>query len=202
MKKILLPLTAAALLLNLNACVNTEREISTTSKDPRAVFTPTPERERARLSSRTVLNTVRASHSFSDPATKDNFVLQLRGPRVLTARAHLIVTSAKGDTLRHEVLPARALLDERSLADPRVATVREQEIAILRGMNTFFRPDQFSQPAVPPAAEQPAELDIQTWQALRADRSAIGFDYPADNSRNERRLTYIRKLGRAVIISQ
>lgn len=202
MKNIFPTLTAAALLLQLSACVNTERETGASSKDPRTVFTPTPERDRARLSSRTVLNTVRASHSFSDPATKDNFILQLRGPRVLTARAHLIVTSAKGDTLRHEVLPARALLDERTLQDPRVATVRDQEIAILRGMNTFFREDQFSQPAVPAAAEQPAEVDTPTWQALRADRSAIGFDYPADNSRNERRLTYAHKLGRVVVISQ
>lgn len=202
MKNIFTSLAAAALLLNLGACVNTERETGASSKDPRTVFTPTPERERARLSSRTVLNTVRASHSFSDPATKDNFVLQLRGPRVLTARAHLIVTSAKGDTLRHEVLPARALLDERTLQDPRVATERDQEIAILRGMNTFFREDQFTQPAVPTSAEQPAEVDTQTWQALRADRAAVGFDYPADISRNERRLTYARKLGRVVVISQ
>lgn len=193
---------SAALLLSLSACVTTDREIGTTSRDPREVFTPTPERERARLTSKSVLQTVRASHTFSDPATKDNFVLQLRGPRVLTGRAHLIVLSATGDTLRHEVLPARALLDERTLDDPRAASVRDQEIAILRGMNAFFRDEQFSQPAVPPSAEQPAELDTQTWQALRADRSAVGFDYPADGSRNERRLTYVRKLGRAIVISQ
>ena len=193
---------AVALLSGLQACVTTEREVGTSTRDPREVFTPTPERERARLTSKSVLQTVRASHTFSDPATKDNFVLQLRGSRVLTGRAHLIVLSATGDTLRHEVLPARALLDERTLDDPRAASVRDQEIAILRGMNTFFRDEQFSQPAVPPSAEQPAELDTQTWQALRADRSAVGFDYPADGSRNERRLTFVRKLGRAVVISQ
>ena len=202
MKTFLQNLAAAALLLNLAACVNTEREVGVTTKDPHATFTPTPERDRSRLSSRTVLNTVRTTHSFSDPATKDVFILQLRGPRVLTARAHLIVTSAKGDTLRHEVLPARALLDERTLDDPRIATVRDQEIAILRGMNTFFRDDQFTQPAVGASAAQPAELDTQTWQALRADNTAIGFDYPADGSRNERRLTYVRKLGRVIVISQ
>lgn len=192
----------AALLLNLASCVRTEHEIGTSTKDPRAAFIPTPERDRSRLSSRTVLNTVRTTHAFSNPGTKDNFILQLRGPRVLTARAHFIVTSAKGDTLRHEVLPARALLDERTLDDPRIATVRDQEIAILRGMNSFFRDDQFIQPAVGSLAEQPAELDTQTWQALRADNTAIGFDFPVDISHNERRLTYVRKLGRAIVISQ
>ena len=202
MKTILKPLIAAALLLNLTACLNTEREVGNSTRNPREVYTPIPERDRSRLSSRTVLNTVRTTHTFSDPNTKDNFILQLRGPRVLTARAHLIVTNAKGDTLRHEVLPARALLDEHSLDDPRAATVRDQEIAILRGMNSFFREDQFSQPAVVPNADQPAEVDTQTWQALRDDRTAVGFDYPADGSRNERRLTYIHKLGRAVVISQ
>lgn len=202
MKNTLTYLAGAALLLYLSSCVNTEHEVGASSKDPRAVFTPTPERDRSRLSSRTVLNTVRTTHSFSDPATKDNFILQLRGPRVLTARAHLIVTNEKGDTLRHEVLPARALLDERTLDDPRVATVRDQEIAILRGMNSFFREDQFNQPAVASSSDQPAELDTQTWQALRDDHSTVGFDYPADISRNLRRLTYVRKLGRVVVISQ
>ena len=203
MKSILKYLAAAAIVLNLSSCLNTEREVgSSSNKSTREVFTPTPERDRSRLSSRTVLNTVRTTHAFSNSDTKDNFVLQLRGPRVLTARAHLIVTNSNGDTLRHEVLPARALLDERGLDDAQAATVRDQEIAILRGMNTFFREEQFSKPAVAANAEQPAEMDTQTWQALRDDRAAIGFDYPADGSRNERRLTYVRKLGRAVVISQ
>ncbi|WP_310396060.1 hypothetical protein [Hymenobacter sp.] len=190
----------AGLTLQLASCVSTEREASSTSRDPRATYTP-PIGERGRVGNKTVLNTVSTSHIFSDPEIKDNFVLQLRGPRILTAQAHLIVLNNAGDTLRHEVLPARALLSEKALLDPQASSVRDQEIAILQGMNSFFADARFTQPAVGPNADQPAELDPQTWSALRADPGAFGFDYTGAGGA-ERRMAFARKLGKAVIISQ
>ena len=149
----------AALLLSLTlaSCLNTEKEIGTTDKDPRATYTPPAPSERNRMSAATVLNTVQGSHVFSDPARPDRFVLQLRGLRILTGQVHLFVINPTGDTLRHEVLPARALLSEAALADPAAASTRDKEIAILKRMNSFFGPESFVQPAVPPTAEQPAE---------------------------------------------
>jgi hypothetical protein len=138
---------------------------------------------------------------FSDPNTRDNFILQLRGPRVLTAQAHLIVTSSKGDTLRHEVMPARALLSHNSLDDPQAATVREKEIAILQGMNNFFSDAHFTQPAIPAGAAQPAEVDVKTWSALREDPATVGFDYVGAGGA-EQRMAFARKLGKAIVISQ
>ena len=201
MKSSIYPIIVAAGLLQLGtSCVNTERETASSTKDPRSVYVP-PTSAGRRINGATVLNTVRASHSFSDPKTKDNFLLQLRGPRILTSRVHLIVTNAKGDTLRHEVLPARALLAGTDLQDSKLATVRDQEIAILRRMNGFFAEDHFTHPAVPASAAQPAELDAQAWATLRADPSAIGFDYPGAAG-NEMRLAYSRQLRRAVAMSQ
>ena len=194
-------LLTAGLTLQLASCVSTDREVSSSSVDPRTTYTPPAAGNRTRVSSKTVLNTVSSTHTFSDPNTKDNFILQLRGPRVLTARAHLIVTSSTGDTLRHEVLPARALLSEKALSDPQAASVRDQEIAILQGMNTFFADGHFSQPAVPAGAEQPAEVDSKTWSALRADPTAVGFDFIGAGGA-ERRLAFSRTLGKAVVISQ
>ena len=190
-------LLAAALSLNLASCVSTEREVSTSTVDPRATYTPPVAGDRTRVTGKTVLNTVRARHTFSDPDTVDNFVLQLRGQRVLTAQVHFIVTSSSGDTLRHEVLPARTLLRENVQA----TSVREQEIAILQGMNGFFAPARFSQPAVLAGAEQPAEVDAKTWSDLRADPNTVGFDYTGAGGA-EQRMTYARKLGRAVVIAQ
>ncbi len=197
----LIALASAAAVLQLTSCVSTEREVSTSTVDPRATYTPPPAGSRSRVSSKTVLNTVSVTHSFSNPDTKDNFILQLRGPRVLTAQAHLIVTSSTGDTLRHEVLPARALLSEKSLIDPQASTARAQEIAILEGMNNFFADGRFSQPAVPSGAAQPAEMDTKTWAALREDASTVGFDYIGAGGA-ERRMAYARKLGKAVVINQ
>ncbi|HET9502788.1 MAG TPA: hypothetical protein VFO93_04565 [Hymenobacter sp.] len=201
MKASLFTFCAVAILLQLNtSCINTEREVATSTKDPRSVYVP-PSSTGRRVSGATVLNTVRASHAFSDPKTKDNFVLQLRGPRILTSRVHLIVLSAQGDTLRHEVMPARALLAGSTAQDSKMATVRDQEIAILRRMNNFFAEDHFTRPAVPGTAAQPAELDAKAWDSLRADPNAIGFDYPGAAG-NDMRLAYSRQLRRAVAISQ
>ncbi|OGX87619.1 hypothetical protein BEN47_00130 [Hymenobacter lapidarius] len=197
----LIALASAAAVLQLTSCVSTEREVSTSTVDPRSTYTPPPAGSRTRVSSKTVLNTVSVTHAFSRADTKDNFILQLRGPRVLTAQAHLIVTSSTGDTLRHEVLPARALIGEKSLLDPQASTVRAQEIAILEGMNNFFADGRFSQPAVPAGAAQPAEMDTKTWAALREDANTVGFDYMGAGGA-ERRIAYARKLGKAVVINQ
>lgn len=201
MKPSALLFASAALALQLSACVNTDREVGSSTKDPRSTYTPPASADRSRLTSSSVLNTVRASHAFSDPKSPDNFVLQLRGTRVLTAQAHLIVINSAGDTLRHEVLPARALLSEQALADPSAATVRDKEIAILKGMNSFFASANFSQPAVPANAEQPAEVDTQIWRAMREDPATVAFDYTGAGGA-ERRMAYVRKLGKTVVISQ
>jgi len=193
-------LVAVGLTLQLASCVSTEREVSNSTKDPRSTYIPPAAGARNRVNGKTVLNTVSATHTFSDPKTKDNFILQLRGPRVLTAQAHLIVTSSTGDTLRHEVMPARALLSEHAQIDRQSASVRDQEIAILQGMNNFFSDGHFSQPAVPPGTEQPAEVDTKTWSALREDPATVGFDYTGTGGA-ERRMAYVRKLRKAVVIA-
>ncbi|GAA4041754.1 hypothetical protein GCM10022409_29710 [Hymenobacter glaciei] len=196
-----LVLLSASFILQLTSCINTEREASTSTKDPRATYTPPAAGSRTRINGKTVLNTVRATHSFSDPNSNDNFMLQLRGERVLTGQAHLIVLNNMGDTIRHEVLPARALLAHADATLARSSSVRDQEIAILQGMNTFFAPGHFTQPAIPSGAEQPAEVDTKTWMTLREDPTAVGFDYTGAGGA-ERRMAYSQKLGKAVVISQ
>jgi len=185
--------------LSVASCVNTERETATSSRGPRTEYTP-PKGRGERVGGATVLNTVRATHIFSDPKSPDTFVLQLRGPRVLSGHLHLIVLSSKGDTLRHEVLPASVLLTDPTLKDNQSASVREREISVLRSMNTFFGDSHFVRPAVPAAATPPASLDAEAWASLRNDLTAVGFDYPG--SGGETRLVYARQLGRVVAINE
>ncbi|MCB2376846.1 hypothetical protein LGH70_04595 [Hymenobacter sp. BT635] len=198
MKKLVLPAAFAVLSLHLTSCINTEREVGT-SQNADKVYTPPT--ATSRLNSRTVLNTVRASHYFSNTKTKDNFILQLQGPKILNAQARFIIVNSAGDTLRKEVMPATALLDERELEDPQAATVRDKEIAILKGMNNFFREDRFTQPAVPKTAAQPAEVDAQSWSAVKEDTRAVGFDYITVGGK-ERRIAYAKKLQKAVVIAE
>lgn len=196
-----LALVGAGLSLQLTSCVSTEREVSNSAVDPRATYIPPPAGSRARVNGKTVLNTVSTTHTFSNPGTKDNFILQLRGPRILTAQAHLIVTNSKGDTLRHEVIPARTLLAHTDITDAQSASVRDQEIAILQGMNNFFADAHFTNPAIPAGSEQPAEIDAKTWSVLREDPTAVGFEYTGAGGA-ERRMAYARKLGKAVDMAQ
>ncbi len=193
-------LLVAGLLQLSVSCVSTEHEMAASTKDPRSTYVP-PTGAGRRINSTTVLNTVRATHTFSDPKTKDNFQLQLRGPRILSSHLHLIVTTAKGDTLRHEVMPAKALLVGSEEQDSKLVTVRGQEITVLRNMNAFFTEDHFTHPAVPSTATQPADLSEQEWASLRTDPSGVGFDYPSATG-SEQRLAYSRKLGRAVVLSE
>lgn len=200
MKKHLLAAASALLLLQTTSCINTEKEMGN-GRNPERAYTPTPEGARSRVTERTVLRTVNASHYFSNTKTKDNFILQLQGPKILGSKAHLIILSNTGDTLRKEVLPATALVDERAMEDPQSATVRDREIAILQGMNNFFREDRFTQPAIPRTAAQPADVDPQAWQAVKADTKAVGFDYVSGTGK-ERRLAYAKKLQKAVVIAE
>lgn len=190
----------AALLLTATACVNTERDIAASSatRTSRTEFTP-PRGRGERVGGATVLNTVRATHPFSDPNSSDTFILQLRGPRILSGRLHLVVLTSQGDTLRHEVLPPTALIDDPTLRDNESASVRDKEISVLRGMNNFFGPAHFVQPAVPPTATAPAGVSPQAWASLRRDASAVGFDYPSGTS--ESRLAYSRQLNKAIVIT-
>ena len=194
----LVALAAILTQLGIASCVNTEREAATSTVDSRTQFTP-PNGKGQRIGGATVLNTVRATHQFSDPKAADAFVLQMRGARIMTSRVHFMVISSHGDTLRHEVLPAQTFLDDPTLQSNQAASVREKEISILRGMNAFFSANKFVQPALPTNFHQPPELDTRTWTALRNDPNSVGFDYivPGGN----KRLAYSRQLGHAVVIS-
>lgn len=199
MKKILLAAACTGMLLQTTSCINTEKEMGNARSSDRP-FTPTPEGSRSRVNERTVLRTVNATHYFSNNKTKDNFILQLQGTKILNSQARLIIVSSTGDTLRNESMPATALLTGRQMDDPQAATTRDKEIGILQGMNAFFREDQFTQPAVARNATQPAEVDAQAWQAVKADAKAYGFDYIANG--RERRLAYAKKLQKAVIVAE
>ena len=182
----------AALLFSAS-CVSTEREPTTPTRDARAEFRP-PTGKGQRVSGATVLNAVQATHAFTAPGAADHFVLQLRGPRVLTGKLHLAVLSSRGDTLYREVLPARVL------QDPAALTVRDQEISVLRGMNNFFNPGRFST-AVPATQAPPPSLSAADWTTLRADAQATSFDYPAANGA-QHHLVYSPKLKRAVLLAE
>lgn len=190
----------AVLLLAATSCVNTEHDIaaSAATRSSRTEFTP-PRGRGERVGGTTVLNTVQTTHPFSDSNSSDTFILQLRGPRILSGRLHLVVLNSQGDTLRHEVLPPTALIDDPTLRDNQSASVRDKEVSILRGMNNFFSDKHFAQPALPATATPPAGVSAQAWASLRNDPAAVGFDYASPAG--ERRLVYSRQLAKVLVVN-
>ena len=187
---------AFAALLQMTSCITTEREVGT-AKTGQKTYNPTPGN---RITSRSVLNKVNAQHYFTNTKAKDQFVLVLQGSKIVNAHARFIILTSAGDTIRKEIIPAAALLKASDLDDPQAATIRDKEIAILKGMNTFFREDRFTQPAIPRAAVAPANVDPKARSAVRADTKAVGFDYIAAGGK-ERRIAYAKTLQKAVIIA-
>lgn len=193
------PALAGAVWLMLAAsCVSTEHEASVPVRASSSIAPPVPAAsvpagpsrteytppsgQGRRVTSATILNTVRTTHVFSSAQEPDNFVLQLRGPRVLTGQLYFSVVDAQGDTLRRETLPARVL------KDPQAVTVRDQEISVLRGMNTFFSAAHFSAPAEAGSAR------------ATSGTSAVAFSYPTASG--PRRLVYSPQQGRAVVLAE
>ena len=169
-----------ALGLALTSCLNTEKEIGTTDKDPRATYTPPAPSERARMTGASVLNTVQGTHIFSDPARPDRFVAQLRGLRVISGQVHLFVLNADGDTLRHDVRPARALLTDEALADPAAACrgeTRGRVVINVRASNDCSwqasvgrNSHRIVECAAAPCRVKPASINIDDGKAHAVDR--------------------------------
>ena len=195
MKKLFLSLAFVAL-LQMTSCITTEREVGN-AKTGQKVFNPTPGN---RITSRSILNKVNAQHYFTNTKAKDQFVLLLQGSKIVNAQARFIILTSAGDTIRKETIPATALFKASDLDDPQAATIRDKEIAILKGMNGFFREDRFTQPAIPRSAVVPGNVDAKAWSAVRADTKAVGFDYIAAGGK-ERRIAYAKTLQKAVIIA-
>ncbi len=200
MKRNFYSLSVLLLLLGSTSCVQmatSSERAAPTAAEPRSrtVYTP-PTTPGARITAATVLHRVQVSHVFSDPASPDNFVLELRGARVSSGRLRLLVLGSRGDTLFQQQLPASVVL--AAPAGP-ATPVREQEVNLLRGMNEFFAGQNFQQPAFDANAAQPAGLSGPDWNRLRRNPAAVVFRFVgADGQPN--RLVYGPASARAVVL--
>ncbi|ALW85364.1 hypothetical protein AUC43_09815 [Hymenobacter sedentarius] len=128
------------------------------------------------------LVTAKQVHLFSQPGGKpDVFRLVLRGPSVLEGAATFTITDASGQVIFRESLSA-ADLEAPMVYEMKTptATPAEREAFMRRRIREFFRPAQFSSPAVPTAAPYPTgpeAPDHATWNDLRKRPDSIRFTY-------------------------
>ncbi|MFC7667794.1 hypothetical protein ACFQT0_10655 [Hymenobacter humi] len=128
------------------------------------------------------LLTTQQVHVFSQPDGRpDVFRLVLRGPSVLEGAAMFTITDANGQVIFRETLSA-ADLEAPMVYEMKTATATpaEREAFVRRRIREFFRPAQFSSPAVPTAAPYPTgpeAPDHATWNDLRKRHESIRFTY-------------------------
>lgn len=116
---------------------------------------------------------------FSDPIRPDTFKLEMQGLDILKGKARFTITTAQGKRIHDEIISAPDL--EASMVyemKTPTATPAEREQYIKNRFNTFFAEAQFTKPAIAPHdLYDPAYGNEKAWNALKADTSAVSFNY-------------------------
>lgn len=143
---------------------------------------------------------VEKQHIFSDPTNKDNFRLELSGMNVIDGKVKFTITNPAGKLIYEDTMTAADL--EASLVyemENKTATQKEREDFILKRMQEFFDAKNFSTPAIASNdSYDPAFGEQTTWQAIKNDKNAVGFNYLAGKE-NGRRIAY-SKLKKKVML--
>ena len=123
-----------------------------------------------------VLATRTVIHAFSEKNQKDTFRLTVTGASILTGKICFEIISYKSKKIYTQTFDAASLLNY-DIAP--TAPDREKQQFIKQRIKDFFNEDNFMNPAI--KSEDTFDTDYSSgrkeWEAIKADRSAIGFYY-------------------------
>jgi len=134
-----------------------------------------------------VAYTVADEISFSNPETKDSFILILSGSNFLESECQFLILSSKSDTLYKDSWKGHELLDAgiEGRSDE-----HEAKEYILHHMNRFLDKVNFLSPAIRKDEPfNPKHSDSETWNDIRSVKNAVGFHYVL-NEKESRRIAY------------
>jgi len=122
-----------------------------------------------------VLCSQSATHAFSEKYKKDQFRITVTGDSMLTATVRFDIINYKNKKIYTESFPATNLLNYDISA---TAPDNEKEQFIKQRVKEFFYEENFRYPAVHTDDKFGADYSNKKyWEAIKADRSAIGFYY-------------------------
>ncbi|MBB6611328.1 hypothetical protein H7F15_09790 [Pontibacter sp. Tf4] len=114
-------------------------------------------------------------HTFSDPATKDIFIVQLRGDSVQAATVTFEIKNSKGEQIYEEKFKAIDLINYDL---PENASPEEWDKFILNRIDSFFDEKNFATPAIKEGMTfDPYYADSTAWNDIKNDSSRVGFYY-------------------------
>lgn len=145
-----------------------------------------------------MLKKVTHQQVFSNNNAEDTFSLTLIGNKISAAQITFTITNNKGVILYKENFPSEALLDYGLLEVSEKPTEKDKENYLLKRMDTFFEPKDFSTPAIKPNADYEPQYSNKTiWDALQQDSTSVGFDYLLYEE-SGRSIAYSKKLKKVV----
>lgn len=145
-----------------------------------------------------VLKKVIQKHAFSSNTTQDTFSLVLLGTDISTATVTFEITNSMGETLYKETFPSEALVDYGILETNEKPTNQDRANYIVKRIDTFFDPKDFSEPAIKPNAEyEPQYSNKKIWDDIKSDPTAVGLDYLLYEE-NGHSIAYSKKLKKVV----
>ena len=123
-----------------------------------------------------VLLTNSIEREFSNPKTKDKFIISVIGKNLLFGEVIFIITDSNGKEIFNEKYPSNFLINEYILSDN--PTVIEKEENIKNRISDFFSNDKFYTPAINEEEIFDSDYSNETiWNEIKSDRNAIGFYY-------------------------
>lgn len=145
-----------------------------------------------------MLKKVTHQQVFSNNNAEDTFSLTMVGNKINAAQISFTITNNKGEVLYKENFPSEALLDYGLLEVSEKPSEADKANYILKRMDTFFEPKDFSVPAIKTNADYEPQYSNKTiWDDLQQDSTSIGFDYLLYEERG-RSIAYSKKLKKVV----
>lgn len=143
-----------------------------------------------------VAYTVSEAISFSNPESKDSFILNLTGSNFLESECQFLILSANKDTLYKDSWKGEELLDAGVEGRAHEHDAKEY---ILHHMNRFLDKVNFLSPAIRKDEPfNPKHSDSDTWNDIRSVKNAIGFHYVL-NEKESRRIAYDPKKKKVMV---
>ncbi len=171
-------------LLIVSGCSNVDKEEGDVAKNLPEATAIKPLAQNERL------------HTFSDPEKQDTFRITLWGNKPQVAMAKFEIISSSGQVIYKDEFEANYFFDYNLQEN---ATPQEKEQFILDRVANFFADENFIKPAIKSNHTfDPNYSDEQIWNAVKAEKGAIGFHYQLGKE-DGRWIAYLKQQNKVVL---
>lgn len=185
-------------LLTISSCGESTREEAKRSAETEPKTEAQMEAEKTVEKSEYLLEN-KTLHTFSDPASKDEFRIVVTGESLLKGKVLFTITNPEGKNLLKEEFDANFLLGYDFTGN--INSKKDTDAFITKRIKEFFSGDKFSSPAIEDDVtfeDQSYYIDKEIWDEIKSDKKAIGFYYLLGKE-DGRHIAFSKKKGKVVM---